>query len=105
MLFSPNSYLHACEVRNSLGSNVGDDTPINNNNSFIKIQISRQKMYKNDTATPPCYDARSDMQTTKLRSKINENSTPVHRKNRQRTNVNEGRLATAPTKQQLQTSD
>lgn len=54
---------------------------------------------------PPAVTARSDMQTTKLRSKINENSTPVHRKNRQRTNVNESRLATAPTKQQLQTSD
>lgn len=92
-----------CETHSGV---TGDDTPINNNNSFIKIQISRQKMYKNDTATPPpAVTARSDMQTTKLRSKINENSTPVHRKNRQRTNVNEGRLATAPTKQQLQTSD
>lgn len=56
---------------------------------------------------PPAVTARSDMQTTKLRSKINENSTPVHRKKqttykRERGPLSDGRGADKTT---LQTSD
>lgn len=73
---------------------------INNNNTLYKdINFTSKYAQERHRDVPPPLTARSDMQTTKLRPKINENSTPVYRKNRQLTNVNEGRVTTALTKQ------